>query len=202
MKLLLVSCALMATAIHSLPLGALVNHVPQAPYSKPPRRQLMFASDYDYYQPWGPQYDPEYFDGYGFKSGHFMGPWGEHIKDAVYKGLGWLNQAADKIFKKEENSASPAQEEADPVDQVAAPEKENEDGDDDEQSFKSGRFGDFGLSNEDEIPYPSAPITVKGESPQGSSFPTYGDRRGFKRGHFFGLNKIAEGVGKLLGSFL
>uniref|UniRef100_A0A1I8AAJ4 Secreted protein n=1 Tax=Steinernema glaseri TaxID=37863 RepID=A0A1I8AAJ4_9BILA len=127
MKLLLVilSSAFLATAIHAYTIGAPVDNSPDALYARRPPY-------YDYDQPWGPQYDPEYFHGYGFtpqfKSGHFFGPWIEKIQNTLYKGIDWVN---GKIFKKDGESAQAVQQEVVPTQEAAPAEK---------QSFKSGHF--------------------------------------------------------------
>uniref|UniRef100_A0A1I7XVL8 Secreted protein n=1 Tax=Steinernema glaseri TaxID=37863 RepID=A0A1I7XVL8_9BILA len=182
------------------PYGDYNNYASYTPRIHP----AYYASAYGYgpaaYGPQGYGYAPQgypmyYEDGRAFKGGlEIRLPIGQ-VKDAVYKGLGWLNQVADKIFKDEENTASPAQEEADPVEQVPAPEdNDNEELKQDtptvkDQSFKSiHSFDDFGNVRG---------ITRKGQFDQKASVPAYGGESQFKRGHFIfgGLDKIVEMFG-------
>uniref|UniRef100_A0A1I7XVL3 DUF148 domain-containing protein n=1 Tax=Steinernema glaseri TaxID=37863 RepID=A0A1I7XVL3_9BILA len=87
---LLVSCALLATAIHAFPLGAPVENYPGALYARPP--SPYYAPSYGYgpapYAPmeyYGAYGYPMYFDGRGFKSGGFWGGLVDKLKNVGHK---------------------------------------------------------------------------------------------------------------------
>uniref|UniRef100_A0A1I7XW33 Uncharacterized protein n=1 Tax=Steinernema glaseri TaxID=37863 RepID=A0A1I7XW33_9BILA len=180
---LLVSCALLATAIHAFPLGAPVGNYPGALYAQPP--SPYYAPAYGYgparYAPleygYGSQEYPMYLDDRGFKKGGIFEKLGKALlgKKAfgAAKTLVRLGKRKLKKIKKYM---------------------------DEDQEFKSGHFKpleeESDLSNF-EPAEASFPLTTKGEFLQEASVPAYKDGRGFKRGHF--LDKLIQ---KFVGGFL